>query len=525
MANIRDRDNFEDPRQFIEEQLLVRDYSDADDLNFLKMKLWALDGPLSPTEEEEDETDQDVTNPRNHWAWVQNELVFLDRYVRTQDDGLERNDEGEIVERNFDELVSDRIAAFEAWVATPRYPDDPENDELCQDWEQDYMSRPTRLETGDFASLYASYHAARAQDGFSSAFDITALVTGYCIDHQARAQDSGIRGYITGDDGEPLDSISNPTPGAPTPAEHMASGIASKASEMQDDRDRNHVAEMQRYWDEMWLAVTDCVAGVAVEDPPIPGGSGNAWSDAVVTNFPLRRPQVVLEAGHPSHAGIIAGGGGFLYPVLDPGLPGEEASYEMQYVDTNAGTLLLPAAASVQYPGRVTLTDTTVHPNFLGQQDLDHLNSDARDLPARDPESEDDGARFWEYVYFSVVNVVPGSGDPYTLVQSLTLGVTLMSLPDSPGTEYDRYDGYEANGGVLMSRQRFLELNSRLVNVNRLREDNAMGMGTRVPLESMSNVVLPDMEGDMLDALADRLDQKLSYTETLAEYCDEWARE
>jgi len=530
MANIRDNDNFINPRQWIEEQLLVRDYSDEEDANYLKMKLWSLDGQFSPTEEADGETDPDVTVPRNHWAWVQNELVFLDRYIRTQDDQLQKNDEDVIIERNYEELVGDRIIAFKAWIITPKYPDDPENDELYLDWEQDYMSRITRLSTQDFADLYTLYHSLMVQNGFASAFDITSLITGYAVDHLSKSQDQSIQNMIHDDDGNPLDSISEPTPGAQTPTEYMYDKILASGEVAKADKDINYVREMVRYWDEIWIAITDCISDSIIDEPDQPGNpdpigppwGGDSWYDAVITNVMLRRHNVVMIADDPSHMGLILNDGGFFYPVLDPELPAAEASYAMQIVETNVGNLVLPAAATVSYPTNVILTNNMIHPNFIGQLDIDHITADSRDLPVRDPSNEDDGSRFWEYVYFSVVNVVPDSDPGYTLVSSLTLGKTLMNLPDLPGTEYDKYDGYDANGDVLMSRQRFLELNSRLVNINRLREDNVSQIGTRVPLESMANADLPDMEADMLDALADRLNQKVNYTSTLVEYCDEW---
>ena len=51
----------------------------------IKQKFWVLDGPVNSNE---GISDNDYNNPKDHYNWLANELVYLDKYVRTLDNEL-----------------------------------------------------------------------------------------------------------------------------------------------------------------------------------------------------------------------------------------------------------------------------------------------------------------------------------------------------------------------------------------------------------------------------------------------------
>lgn len=121
---MRNQDNYTNSKQYILEQLVP--YSNLDvqseDFNILKMKLWAVDGPIREEEYIGGETpDQDVDSPMNHWGDLQNDLVYLDRYIRTEDDQLETDPP----EKDFNEFWDQRIENKERFISREK---DPEGD-------------------------------------------------------------------------------------------------------------------------------------------------------------------------------------------------------------------------------------------------------------------------------------------------------------------------------------------------------------------------------------------------------------
>jgi len=222
---MRNQDNYVDSRQYIENQLFVMNYNNAEDFNVLKMKLWVLDGQIRKEEYIDGETpDKDVDNPMNHFATLQNDLTYLDRYVRTEEGNLETDPP----EPTFDELWNQRIQMKETFINTIN----PDTNDYYNDWEQPYNIRPTLLEKSDFEYLYGLFQTKRTNGEITTAYDITKNITTYCIDNESVAAERDVENHVS--------------------AAQMEADLIVKAQENKDKNDYNYVFEMNRHHDEMW---------------------------------------------------------------------------------------------------------------------------------------------------------------------------------------------------------------------------------------------------------------------------------
>jgi len=163
---IRNEDAFTDPYDYILNQLFIYSYSNPTNLQILFMKIWVLDGKLTKEEETgvnvqlgisqiiSNTLDNDYDNPKNHYAWLQNELIFLDRYIRTQQNALEEG------ENDFNELKAGRKLAEQALLQYIN----PNTNKPYQKFEIDYALRNTYLTNLQFENLYKAW-VTKNEDG------------------------------------------------------------------------------------------------------------------------------------------------------------------------------------------------------------------------------------------------------------------------------------------------------------------------------------------------------------------------
>ena len=290
---LRGNDNFSNSKQYILDQLFIFDYNNEDDKDVLKMKLWVLDGFVRPSEHIyiddvviEGKTyhlceypDTDVDNPMDHWSTLQNDLIYLDRYIRTKDETLKTNPP----EQDFDTLWDNRIKAKEKFLQTVKVECD-DGIRYKQDWEQTYTSRPTALSKADFEDLYQAYKTKETAGELENAFDITKKITTYCIDHEINQAEAVVENDKT-------------------PAETEADLVVN-AEASTDKNDNNYVKQMQEIHDEI-KSILESVA------PTLPGntedeetGETHTYSMYLI-NVPHRRVYVETVKNDPSHKGNI----------------------------------------------------------------------------------------------------------------------------------------------------------------------------------------------------------------------------
>lgn len=462
----RGHDNFTDPYDYIINQLFIYDYTDTTDFNKLKMKIWVLDGIIR---DEETVTDTDVDNPVRHFDWLQNELTFLDRYVRTQDDTLA------VDEKDFDELVADRITQKQAFISRIN----PNTGTYYHDYDQSYSARPTLLTTSQFSTLYTAYKTKETAGELSTAFEITSAVTTYCIDDEAREAERAVQNHVTAAEIEVL--------------------LATNASNNKDKNDYNFVTEMNRCYDEMWTIVKSVSSdpadafgawsgpGTNYTEGDFVSNGGNVYEcntthvsgatfagDAAnwdlttvetgVMLFPHRREQVSLTPGDSSHKGTIQAGEGYRFLYYKS--PDDDSWLTTWPSPDDADVCDVPAA----YTGEYNTDEDTVE-NFI-------------------------------YVMY----YTDAAADEHIE----TLGITISSLPnggDDPGD---------------LTRERFDELNNRWVTINNLREYAISNTGTRIMIETMVNASITDLLADKEQHFTDVKNEKIYYTGVLQEICVEF---
>lgn len=218
---MRNNDNFTNSWQYILNQLFILNYNS--DLDTIKMKLWVLDGPIRQEEFVSGETpDKDVNNPMNHWETLLNDLRYLDKYYRTQEGLLEDR------ENPFDEYWDRRIIQQEKFTQRTK----PDSDELYQDWEQPYSSRPSLLSKDNFNELYQAFKTKKSNGELNDVFDIVNKATTYTIDHEALQAETAVINHI--------------------PADEMEAELVIKAQENKDKNDDNYVKEMIELHDELY---------------------------------------------------------------------------------------------------------------------------------------------------------------------------------------------------------------------------------------------------------------------------------
>lgn len=290
MTAQRGNDNFTNPHEYILNQLFKYNYHS--DRAILKMKIWVLDGDIANRDGLQDNS---YYFPLNHFRWLMNELTFLDRYIRTQDDELEENED------DFYTLKDKRIRDLERWIARIN----PETGLPYEDWQMPYHKRPTSLEDDQFEELAQACTFKLATWQISNAFDIVNKITSYCIDIERC------------DIERTMDQYEDP--------ETTEDKLKASAETMQDDQDRLYVDEMERIREEILsylplLFDPDELEELEIEE-----------DDLCMLGFCQQRVQVGLEPEDSSHKGIITSGGGYRYcPLKFDGTAWPESGIEIE---------------------------------------------------------------------------------------------------------------------------------------------------------------------------------------------------
>jgi hypothetical protein len=280
----KNKDNFVNTEDYILNQLFIYNYNNTNDFNTLKMKIWTLDGGITNKDWNDGYEDKDVDNPKNHFASLNNELTFLDRYIRTQENNLEEN------EMNYNQLVQQRIANMNRWINT--LADPPSAGIYKKDWEMSYNQRPTLLTTTQFQNLYNAFKIKRSNGELDNAYDIIDKVTNRTIDDEIKNQESVIDNYES-------------------PSQTEAN-IKDMAEESKADNDFNYVREMNDHYDEIFDIIESLNPGSGSAPPSATG------MNVVVVNACTKRKQVVISPGHSSHQGLIVTGGGYRFIIRNP---------------------------------------------------------------------------------------------------------------------------------------------------------------------------------------------------------------
>lgn len=473
---MRNQDNYTNSKQYIIEQLFPYNYNDEEDKEILKKKLWVLDGPVRKEEYIDEETpDKDVDNPMDHWNTLLNDLTYLDKYIRTEQDELEER------EKSFDEFWDQRIQGKERFINREK---DEETGETYEDWEQPYNQRPTLLEKEDFSELYQQFIIKQDNNELEKAKDIVKSITDYCVDIESKQAEQQVEADI--------------------PPEQMEEDLKVKAGEEQNKNDYNYVLQMKDIHDEMWNIISSLIPDTDEEEwdaendyqegdrvlyegkiyqalnqidgdpvnPPPPDDEEN-WSlmeevQIVAVNLPTKRDQIVLEKNHSTHRGMII-------EQLN------EGGYRFVYRDEDQNSIDIP----------------------IGLNEMDTFENNVS------PDNTGDLEDSWEDVIWA---------EYYNITDKETEETTGYMNPLSDVSDLPSGD----NEPDSISIERFSELNNRWKNINKLREYQISNMGTRAIIESMVNAEIPDLSDDKVEHFNTKKNQKQFYTDILREKTEEF---
>lgn len=220
---IRGQDGFTTAYQFITDHLDPYSYLDSEEIHILKLKIMILDGVISEEEAEAGVVDEDYEFPKDHLRWLRKELTALDLYVRTEDDLLEEN------EVPYGEDQQNRVEYLEYFLKSVN----PETEELYQDYEMEYESRPSYFTTEQLEELYTKYKIKEGLGQLTSAKDYLDSVTDQNYDYGIYENEQTLK-YLK------------------TP-EQIYADILEQAEEQARTQDNPSVREMNRIYDELWL--------------------------------------------------------------------------------------------------------------------------------------------------------------------------------------------------------------------------------------------------------------------------------
>lgn len=319
---MRGKDNWINAHDYILNQLFKYNYNDPKELHILKLKYWVLDDDVLV---EENLIDNDYDNSLNHRKILDNELKFLDRYIRTKDKKLSQDEE------SFSTLVRERKIAQRDFISEIN----ETTKKRKEKWEQNYISRPTTLSNAQFQELYVAYKIKEQNGELSSAYDITDKLDTITIDNRKFQCENSIFLYKE-----------------PTEQEQL---IRENALREKQKEDIHLVYEMRRVHSELIdiiLSIKPELPKPPVNETPEPSTDPDnpqidpkkiEWleNNIYICNFPTIRDDVGESKNHPSHKGMIIeqlGQGGYRFRtksgddlITNIDLPFNEAGY---YVNT-----------------------------------------------------------------------------------------------------------------------------------------------------------------------------------------------
>lgn len=290
----KNHDNFTDVKSYIINHLSIYDYNNPEHFQKIKMKIWVLDGPISDDDKINNYIDDDYNNPKNHMELLANELNFLDRYVRTQDNLLVEN------EIDFEKLKKSRISQYQSFIKKIN----PETGQPFHDYEMPYNTRPTYLSDLDFQDLYLIVKQKQQTNEINTAFGLVTKLTTYCIDNEIVQQEELIKQTKT-----------------PAELEEIMKD-AGTANAIKNDI--HYVNEMKRCHDEIFNIIKSIEPNLppnpypaTIPDPswdgitqpqpdPIPNPDKRENEQIIIVNFPQWRDQVSLT-DTSTHRGNVIG--------------------------------------------------------------------------------------------------------------------------------------------------------------------------------------------------------------------------
>lgn len=276
---IRNKDNYKNAYDYIKNQLFLYDYNNAEHLHILKMKFWALDAEILPNENIED---KDVNNPVDHKKDLENELVFLDRYIRTKDKLLNKYEE------TYNSLVRSRKSQQRVFLSQKN----PITGKRNEAWELDYLRRPTRLTVSEVETLYRIYKEKEKNKELSNADEIISKLADNTVNDKVLYQQIAI------------DNTKSP---AEQKEDIFNAGVIEKGKE-----DDSFVKEMNRAHEEIISIIKEIMPELPKPPEQETDDEGNVissetWTNSqiVLVNFPTIREYVEAKAGSSSHKGVI----------------------------------------------------------------------------------------------------------------------------------------------------------------------------------------------------------------------------
>lgn len=472
---MRGFDNWLNSFDYIKNQLLIYDYNNINHFHILKMKFWILDDSIK---NEENLIDNDVKNPLNHRESLKNELVFLDKYIRTKDKKLIKDEE------NYHSFCRNRKSQLRDFISRKK----PNSNIRYQDWEQDYSSRPSLLIDSQFDQLYYIYKRKEKSGELLSAFDILDKIDDITIDNRTYMQESSILLYI-----EP--SIQEQT-------------IRNSAIKEKQKEDIHFVWEMNRAHEEIIFQILEIKPDIEKEiekiegpkdDTPLNPGDPpkiiKTISDAsiVICNFPTIRDNVGESKNDPTHRGMIIeqlGTGGYRFSTKD----GKDLKTYFKLPDE-----LLNIDESNNSENLTYINEMNI---FLeGEVEWDFND--------------------WEYGMFCTITETTQQApsenpEPTRNVRNIESTVPPEPIPPKVSINLLKLN---INKSSLTNIDRFNVLCKRWINLNELRERQMMLTGTRVQLESMFNATVPYMKDQMIKVFNDRKEEKINITNILKDFC------
>lgn len=474
----RGQDNFQNPKQYILEQLFIYDYNNQEHKDILKLKIWVLDGVLTDEEISLGLNDIDVNNPKDHYSWLRNELTFLDKYIRTKDHQLEQDEE------DFETFKQQRINIFNNFINTIN----PETNELYKDYEQDYLSRPTKLSNNDFEELYQAFKIKQNNGELNKASDIIDKITPDNNDNEKKIQESSINAL-------------------PTPQE-TESNLKDTANKEAERNDKLYVKLMNEYLTEAYNIITASFSSVNIDlssyikyssttdpntgevtqgdpiqnpnyDPSQPISFNNYPYelniddfDLLLFNFPQKRVNPNTQSKDSTHKGSIQAGEGYRFLV---------------------------------YTYNTNIDSLSINEDFMNVYNTDKNKIQNLDNTYLINEVE---LNFTNFIIATFIKQTDSTTGEVSYVLNKIFDVNNL------------LSGVNQKGSI--SKERFLELNERWSNLNNLRENKIMQTGTRIILESMASAEVPDLKPDMINHLNDKKKEKEKHIAYLKENCPEF---
>lgn len=504
---MRNEDNFSNSADFILNQLFVLSYTT--ELDTIQRKLWCLDGSISAEEAAAGIAETDIASPVNHFASLNNELIFLDRYIRTEEETLSGTP-------NFSTLKAMRESMLTAWVASGK-----------EAYNMAYSSRPTLLDDSDFEELYSAFTKKREAGELNTAIEIMTKAVKTCFDDEVVL----------------LEAQKN---AAKSPSE-QESLIISAGIQKRDEEDSNYVNAMQTIEDELWAILQSIEPDLPLNPNILVDGENDRWTESSAVSGYYYNSDLSFKPGSVSIGYVVAsestmppGAGEWAwgdadslgYDTIYVNVPSDPDEEPISYIeaDTNLSWLAneivyvnvpLPRVSISATPGDASHKGTIASGEGYRYKYLDNTRSEiALTFDAPFVSSLDFDDNYLEtdieggYTEAMICHYyIERNNDTGVETTYLTTLVSKDDLPASHARDY--------------TLSRFNNLASRWNTFNQIRENQVQEMGTRAIIEGMIDVAypsssIPDLRSDIENQITTKKNMKVTYTAMLREDRSEW---